>query len=125
MTVDSILTRTAKISLRPDGILHFIYLPNVQESLEDAYENARVNDRLSPGRRRPLLVDIRPMQGIDREVRAYYSSLQTITARALLVESPVSRLIANFVIQLNKPVVPTRLFTSEAEAVVWLKGFLE
>lgn len=124
MTIEVVITRTAKISLREDGILQFVYLPQAQESLADAQENVRAGERLSPGRR-PLLVDIRPMQHIEREARAYYSGLQSITARALLVGSPVTRVIANFFISINRPVIPTKLFTSETEAVVWLRNFVE
>ena len=65
------------------------------------------------------------MRGIEREARAYYSSLRSITARALLVESPVTRVMANFFISINKPPVPTKLFTSEDQAVAWLKNFME
>jgi hypothetical protein len=43
---------------------------------------------------------------------------------ALLVGSPMSRAIGNFFIGLNKPLIPTRLFVSEPEALAWLRGFL-
>jgi len=73
-----------------------------------------------------MLADIRAMQSIDRAARAYYSSVQSsVVALALLVESPVSQVIANFFMGLNKVPVPTRLFTSEAEAVTWLGKFIE
>jgi len=32
--------------------------------------------------------------------------------------------IANFILHLNQPLVPTRLFTGEPEALAWLRGFL-
>ena len=123
--MEVIITRTARISLRPDGILHFVYFPDAQERLEDAHANVKASEHLNPDQRRPLLVDLRPMRGIEREARAYYSSLRSITARALLVESPVTRVMANFFISINKPPVPTKLFTSEDQAVAWLKNFME
>jgi len=63
------------------------------------------------------------MQGIERDARVYYSSrdfAQRTTAVALLVGSPVTRVMANFFISINKPAIPTQLFTSEVEAVAWL-----
>jgi len=125
MTTEPITTRTAKVWLREDGIIQtVISLPNARESLEDAKANIAAATTLSPGKRRPKLVDMRAVQGIDREARAYYSG-GFATAVALLVGSPVTRVMANFFIGLNKPPVPTRLFTSEDEAVAWLKGFSE
>lgn len=126
MTTEPITTRTAKISLREDGLIQTVLnLPNGRESLADAQANIAAVTRLSPEKRRPLLVDMRAVDGIEREVRAYYSSVEVSTARALLIESLVGQVIANFFISLNKPTVPTRLFTSEAEAVAWLKDFKE
>jgi len=105
MTAESITTRTAQISLREDGLIQTVLnLPKGRESLADAQANIAAVTRLSPEKRRPLLVS---------------------SARALLIESLVGQVIANFFISLNKPTVPTRLFTSEVEAVAWLKTFIE
>jgi hypothetical protein len=46
------------------------------------------------------------------------------SAAALLIGSPLTRAIGNFFMGLNKPLIPTRLFTSETEALAWLKGFV-
>jgi len=124
MTATPLTTRTARIWLRDDGIIQSVSLPNARETLEDAQANVAAEARLSPTQRWLMLADIRAMQSIDHAARAYYSSIQSsVVALALLVESPVSQVIANFFIGLNKPKVPTRLFISEAEAVAWLKGF--
>jgi hypothetical protein len=126
MIVQPVTTRTAKIWLRDDGLIHLVAFPNAQEGLADAQANMAASFSVSRGRRRPLLVDLRAVKGMDREARAYYSSAEAadkITALALLVESPVSRLVANFLIGFNKVPVPTKLFTSPDEAVAWLKQF--
>ena len=46
-------------------------------------------------------------------------------AIALLVGSPLSRVIGNFFVGLNRSTFPLRLFTSEEEAIAWLRTFLE
>jgi hypothetical protein len=128
MTTDPITTRTAKIWLRADGLIQVVPLPNIKSGLADAKENVAAITRFASAKKRPVLIDIRASQGIDRETRAYYSSAEGVksdTALALLVESPVTQVMANFFIGFNQPPVPTRLFTSEAEAVAWLKGFRE
>jgi hypothetical protein len=50
--------------------------------------------------------------------------LKVSQAVALLMGSPVSRVLGNLYLGLNKPPIPTRLFTSEEEAKVWLRSFL-
>lgn len=126
MTTEPITTRTARIWLRADGIIQTVVkVPDGRESVADAQANIAAVTTLSPDKRRPMLVDMRAVQGIEREVRDYYSSVEVSTARALLVASPVGQVIANFFISLSKPRVPTQLFTSEADAVKWLKGFIQ
>jgi hypothetical protein len=41
-------------------------------------------------------------------------------AFAILIDSSVSRVVGNFFLGINKPAVPTKLFTNEKEAVKWL-----
>src|SRR6185436_5671932 len=111
MASEVITTRVAKIWLREDGVIHQVSLPGIKVQLADAKENVAAITQLAAEKRRPVLMDIRASLGIEREARAYYSSLRSITARALLVGSPVTQLMANFFIRINKPVIPTRLFT--------------
>ena len=89
-------------------------------------QNVATCAKLATGKPRPILIDMRSMKAQSREVRAYYTgpeSAKMLTATAILVESPMSRLIGNFLLGFNKINVPTRLFKSEDEALVWLKGF--
>ena len=81
-------------------------------------------DRLAGASPAVLLVNVGATQGMERESRSHFQNASNMKATALLVSSPVSRVIANLFIGLNKPVYPTRLFTSEAEAVAWLHGFI-
>jgi hypothetical protein len=115
------------LRLDPDGILHVTYLPGVEETLADAEENFRAMAAWGEG---PwsTLVDARAMKPQSREVRQYNSRpevVRRIRASAVVVASPLSRAIVNLIITLTRPSMPTRLFTDEAEAREWLKGFLE
>src|SRR5687768_11667251 len=120
MTAETTTTRTAKLWVRDDGITHVVALPNLLETLEDAKEIIAATAKINHGKPVPVLVDTRFGLGIDRESREYYSSkegLLVTKALALLVGSPFTRVMANFFIGFNQPAVPTRLFTSEEEAV--------
>ena len=128
MDSEPVLTRTAKIWLREDGLVQAVTLPGTQEELKDAQDNLAVIAGFASDKKRPVLIDMRAMTRIEREARIYYATgggRLVVTAVALLISSPVSRVIANFAIAVTPPPVPMRLFTSEAEAVVWLKNFIE
>jgi len=128
MPPETVTTRTATIWLRDDGIVQIVIFPNAAEGQADAQTNVATCFRVGGERRRPVLVDVRQMKGFEREARVYYSSEETaqiITALGLLVGSPLSRVLANFFLGLNRVRVPTKLFISEEKAVEWLKGFSE
>jgi hypothetical protein len=46
-----------------------------------------------------------------------------VSASAILVSSPMLKMMANFFILVNKPKNPTRMFTSKESAVEWLANF--
>jgi hypothetical protein len=120
-------TLTATLRMGREGILRVTMNAGASETLVHAKANLAATTALAAGRRVPLLVDLRPVKSLDREARALYSGEQTgsvVCAAAMLIESPLSRAIGNIFMGLNKPAFPLRLFTSEAEALAWLTGFL-
>jgi hypothetical protein len=120
--------RTLTIWLEGDGIVRLKLKPNVQITLQDVQASVRAVSELCGGKRSPALVDMRGLMSMDREARVFLAGEETAkveSAAALIIESPLTRAIGNFFMGLNKPLIPTRLFTSEAEALAWLKGFLQ
>ncbi len=96
-------------------------------TLADAQENVALCLRMNGGRKRPLLVDLRVVKSQTAEARSYLAGpegSEVCSAVALLIGSPLSRVLGNFFLGLNKPGVPTQLFTSEQEALTWLRSFL-
>lgn len=121
-------TRTAKIWLGEDGMVRAVLSPNAQVTLADAKEHIEALVKVCEGKKRPILVDMSRTKSLDAEARAYYTveeGPKIEQATALLVGSPVSKIIGSFALGLNKPVYPTKLFTSEDKAIEWLKGFLK
>ena len=60
----------------------------------------------------------------DKEARAYLSSAEGtegIKAAAILSETAATAIIGNFIIQVNQPHIPVRMFTNRDRAVGWLK----
>jgi len=124
---DEVVTRTRRYRMGDDGIMRIRVLPGAEETLADAVENVRVGAAMLKGRRCPFLNDSRLIKSVDREARAYYAgpeSAANVSAVAVFTASPTQRTIGNFFLMLNKPRFPIRFFTSEAEALAWLEGFL-
>lgn len=125
--VSPVEVRIGSIWLDSDGIVHVKFRPHVQVGLEGAREYMRAISVLCGGKVSPVLVNMTEVMSMDREARLYFAGEETAqveSAAALLIGSPLTRAIGNFFMGLNKPLIPTRLFTSEVEALAWLKGFL-
>lgn len=66
------------------------------------------------------------MRSQSAEARAYLTGPEgqrVCSAVALVVGSPVSRVVARFLLHVNRPATPTRSFTCEREAEAWLHQF--
>ena len=123
-----IRTRISEIQLDGDGILRSTIVPNAEVTLEDSKRSIAVYRELSKGKARPVLMDARNIKSSDRESRVYATGKETasvVGAFAILVGGPVSKIVGNFFLRVNKPPYPTRLFTSEDEAIAWLRGFIK
>ena len=70
----------------------------------------------------PLLVDMPEMGRFEGDAREHFVHDQGgVTAVALLAGSPVSRMLANFFIGVQRLPVPIRMFTDQAAALQWLE----
>jgi hypothetical protein len=119
-------TKTAKLWVEK-GILHCRVFPGAKITIENAREIMDVSLRLANGKKVPVLGDMRNVKSIPKESRDYLSgkeATKTASSLALLIESPISKIIGNFLMGLNKPSYPVKLFTAKNEAIQWLKGFI-
>lgn len=121
------ITRTARISLRSDGLVVVAVHHDAVQSLEDAKANLAAAIDVTAGHRRPLLVDIRGTQPLDAAARHHYSGqmvAEHFSALALLVEStPLGRMMGNVYLRVAHLDIPTQLFADESEASKWLTRY--
>jgi hypothetical protein len=121
-------TRTASVELLPVGVTVVRIDPKAVQTVADARENIDAAVKAGAPRLRPLLVDIRGCQPLEAEVRHYYSGqilLDSFLALTMIVDiTPLGQMLGNLYMKVAKPGIPTRLETSEASAVEWLKGFV-
>ncbi len=100
-----------------------------QATEELAKENVDAQETVRDGMRKRktrVLIDMTTVNEISKEARDYFANERTASiqrATALLIGSPVSRVIGNFFMGLNKPISPTRLFTDPQKAIRWLHTF--
>jgi hypothetical protein len=114
--------------LGKDGIARAVAPAGAEDTLEKAKASLEEIRKVCGGKRRPIVVDIRWIKSATLEARKFWGSealAEVVAATALLVSTPVSRVLGNFYIGLNRMHVPTRMFTDEAEALEWLQGFAD
>jgi len=113
-----------KFKLRDDNILQTDCFPNTIMTLEDGKESTRISAEMVDYTPLPLLCDLTNVVKMTQECRQHFAGpehAKTFSKAALIVTSPISRIIGNFFLGLNKPLKPTKLFTSKEEALKWLK----
>ncbi len=117
-------TKKIKFTLRPDNILHTECFPNTEMTLDDGKESTRISVEMVNYTPLPLLCDLTNVVKMSQECRKHFAGeehAKTFSKAALIVTNPISKIIGNFFLGLNKPLKPTRLFTSKEEGLQWLK----
>lgn len=116
-------------ALDPRGFIISRVSPLAEVELDHAKENTLKVQEISGDQVYPIMVDIRKIRSISKEARDHFSMRGRkpgVVAIAMLVSSPLSRIIGNFFLGLSQPVVPAKLFTDEETAIKWiLKGVFE
>ncbi|HEX6241311.1 MAG TPA: hypothetical protein VFZ61_10475 [Polyangiales bacterium] len=116
-----------RVVLRPDGILVYYPRPGLVLDYEVALQVLEEGTKIITGPR-PTMVLMPDMARVDREARAIFASEEYMrrlsSQTALVVGSPVSRVIANFFVGLNRPAYPCRAFDDPELAIAWLRSFL-
>lgn len=123
---NAVQIRTGKLWLDDEGILHVRHEPGVVITLEDAIEQIRVARQVSNGKRVPYLVDMRAIKFTEQAARDYFGGPEgnmTWSRCALLVGGASSVAVGNMWVAIHDHMeAPARVFSSESEAIAWLKG---
>jgi len=117
---------TPYVTMRIEGdIMYCRYADNLHVSLDVARAVVESRIYFAKGRSFPLLVDMRGIKSTTREARTYLATIgcTLVTAGALITGSVFNRTLGNIFLTIDKPLVPSKLFTSEDKARTWLSGF--
>ncbi|MCA9715267.1 MAG: hypothetical protein KC468_11365 [Myxococcales bacterium] len=114
------------IEIDAERILVFRYRDGVFIDEPTAREIVTLATALATGDT-PLatIVLVSRIRGINKRARDYFASSaenKALSSRvALVINSPIARITANFFMGLNKTQQPTRLFNDEASARAWIR----
>jgi SpoIIAA-like len=104
------------------GVVLLTWAPGVAITADlAAAAMAQVNEH-NQDRVRPLLVDMTGIAALSRDAHRYFRHRSRISRIAIVGESAVDRVIANFGLRVSPPPVPSRFFNSKAAALAWLQG---
>jgi hypothetical protein len=115
------------IELGEDDIVRAKVKDNAIIQLKDAQEMTETLLRITPDGSRPVLINLSRINYITKEARDHFKGGKrqpTAPAVALIAKTSLSVLIGNFYLGLNKPDIPTKIFSDEKSAEKWLKKFL-
>ncbi|MFZ5890438.1 MAG: hypothetical protein ACOY0T_05150 [Myxococcota bacterium] len=122
---DAIVTRTARIWLGDDDLVHLQPHARREQNLEDAKENVAAVKKACGGYPKPLLIHFQAAAPQTPECRAHYLSHEAcsaVTAVAIVTNSMLGRIVGNLMIGMHSTGAPVRLFDNHEKAVTWLQA---
>jgi hypothetical protein len=105
-------------------ILYGIYKEKPMD-IEGAKSVVRMRKSLQNGAVNPAVIDIRNIKRVTKEARSFLASdeaCEGITKCAIIIDSNLSMVFGNIYLKINKPPVPSKLFTSLLEARKWAES---
>ncbi len=118
-------TKTASIFKDKNEVIHVSIHEGSKMDYYDALDHYLVIKNLSGPEPVLKLIDSRANWSIQPKARKFLAGKEVKAkpiARAVLVNSSFKSLLLNFFSELNKPEVPTRVFTDYDKAYDWLMG---
>lgn len=116
----------AALEVMDSGILIVRYKDGVLVTEKAARAVLDAHVALCGRNRVPVLVCLDRIKGMTRDARLFFArgdeNLEVTSQVAMLVSSPIGRVVANFFLGISKTRVPTRSFTDEAKALSWLQA---
>ena len=114
----------ADVWINDDGVIWMRFKPCEAHTLEDAIAVVKAHNDLAGNQQVPVIADIREVSvGADRQAREYYVAEESSRLKlgmAMLVKSPMQRMLGNIFFRINRPPYPSKMFSSEEKALSWL-----
>ncbi len=125
--IKEIVTQTVRLRLLPDGIIHYTYLPNSEvDDLHHQINHEALLKLINDGQKYPALLDGDDFANVTPEGRKLVRELEPfipVSARAMVIKQLGQRILANFYIKIQEPMIPTKIFNNYEDALNWLYLF--
>jgi len=120
----TIINDKVKVIQGDDNIFQYIALKKSFIDLDTLEKMTEVGDTWNGTKVCANLVDLRDVSFLDSNARAHAAAQfrDHVAGQAIVIGSRISSYFANLFLRFSKPKVPTRLFTKEDEAIIWLKA---
>jgi len=115
------------MELLESGILVATYKRRTLVTLEMAREIVQARLEFTGREPRPLLLMNQGVVEIDKSARKYVSSddgLAGIKAAAIIVDHLSTAIIMSFILSVERPDIPAKMFTRAEKAMRWLETYL-
>ncbi len=117
LTIELIAENIVLISLKDHAYIE----------VEDILEAKNHNLKLTNGKEYAIILDTGDFTDVSQEARGAMASNkveENRIATALIIDKFAQKLIGNFFLRVNKPKVPTKIFSKKEEGISWSKEVL-
>ncbi|MBL7884458.1 MAG: hypothetical protein JNL69_10350 [Bacteroidia bacterium] len=115
--------------LYENGIIEIVWNTSIEIiEVEHLTQMQQAICDLGNGKKIPVFFTAHDFLQLSKEGAAYAASEQGVAytlANAVLIDSLAKKLLFNFFLNFNKPIAPTKGFSSREEAFNWLEGIKE
>ena len=110
--------------LYSNGIIEVYYSPNLNTvEVSDLINLKQSVFDLGKGKKMYIYMEILEFSNITPEARKFSATknyAEFISASAILIDNLAKRMMLNFYNTINKPIIPTKGFSSKENAIEWL-----
>lgn len=124
--ISSVRTSKSTIHLLSNGVVIVEVDDNVMVELNDIKEIVRMQGELTDQKKHPVVTVPSEFTTISKEARHYMSGKEAAkytSADAFIIRALAHKILADFYMRFQNPVVPTKIFRTREEAVEWAANF--
>ena len=106
-----------------NGILYAKYKVSIID-LPTAKIATAFRREVTGGKKIPAVADISRVKHVDKSTRTFFASVEAgedLTALAVILSNPVTRMMGNFFLKFHQPEYPFRFFTNLEQAMAWIE----
>lgn len=122
-----VLLDFGRLWLMDDSVVKVHINEGAHMRLREAEKLMQTISGLSKYTSRPIVVDLSHIASIETSAKLHFISKRTDNhnlCMAMVIASPIGRMVANFSLLFQHPGCPTRYFNSETAALRWSQRFL-